>query len=151
MDCRRLHPILPLLALALMVVALVCSPAPAAAARPGIGRATPAAAQPAWMGPPPSAAGPLERRLANWPAWSLPAPLPRPDRGDLIWPAWFQGEWEVSSTPAEGSEPPLRWRARFQTDGEGGAFADRAFNAGEIGKVLLGLSLIHISEPTRPY
>ena len=151
MDCRRLHPILPLLALALMVVALVCPPAPAAAAQSAIGMATPAAAQPAWTGPPPSAPGPLERRLAKWPAWSLPAPLPRPDRGDLIWPAWFQGEWEVSSTPEEGSEPPLRWRARFQADGEDGALADRAFNAGQIGAALLGDGLISVrNDPANP-
>jgi len=151
MDYRRLHPILPLLALALMVIALVCPPAPAAAAQPGIGMATPAAAQSAWMSPQPSAPGPLERRLANWPAWSLPAPLPRPDRGDLIWPAWFQGEWEVSSTPAEGSEPPQRWRARFQADGEDGALADRAFNAGQIGSALLGDGLISVrNDPANP-
>ncbi len=146
-----MHPILPLLALALIVVSLVCPPAPAAAAQPGIGMATPAAAQPAWMGPPPAAPGPLKRRLANWPAWSLPAPLPRPNRGDLIWPAWFEGEWEVSSSPAEGSEPPLRWRARFQADGEGGAVADRAFNAGQIGAALLGNGLISVrNDPANP-
>jgi hypothetical protein len=151
MDCRRLHPILPLLALALMVVSLVCPPPRAAAAQPGMEMATPAAPQPARAVPRPSPPAPLERRLASWPDWSLPAPLPRPERGDLIWPAWFRGEWEVSSTPAEGSEPPLRWRARFQTDGEGGAFADRAFNAGEIGKVLLGDGLISVrNDPANP-
>jgi hypothetical protein len=57
----------------------------------------------------------------------------------------------VSSTPAEGSEPPLRWRARFQADGEGGALADRAFNAGEIGKALLGDGLISVrNDPANP-
>lgn len=151
MDCRRLHPILPLLALALVVVFLVCPPPRAAAAQPGMGMATPAAPHPARAVPGPSPPAPLERRLASWPAWSLPAPLPRPDRGDLIWPAWFRGEWEVSSTPAEGSEPPLRWRARFQADGEGGAIADRAFNAGEIGKALLGDGLISVrNDPANP-
>ena len=149
MDCRRLHPILPLLALALMVVSLVCPPAPAAAAQPGM--ATAVAAPRGWLGPAPSTPGPLERRLANWPAWSLPAPLPRPERGDLIWPAWFRGEWEVSSTPAEGSEPPLRWRARFQAVGEDGALADRAFNAGQIGAALLGDGLISVrNDPANP-
>ena len=149
MDCRRLHPILPLLALALMVVSLVCPPAPAAAAQPGM--ATAAAAPRAWLGPAPSTPGPLEGRLASWPAWSLPAPLPRPERGDLVWPAWFRGEWEVSSTPAEGSEPPLRWRARFQAVGEDGALADRAFNAGQIGAALLGDGLISVrNDPANP-
>jgi hypothetical protein len=151
MDCRRLHPILPLLALGLMLVALIWTPVRAAAAQPDIGMERPAAAHPAWLGPPPSASGPLEQRLANWPAWSLPAPLPRPERGDLVWPAWFRGEWEVSSTPAEGSEPPLRWRARFQADGEDGALADRAFNAGQIGAALLGDGLISVrNDPANP-
>jgi len=151
MDCRRLQPILPLLALALMVVSLVCLPPRAAAAQSGMGMATPTAPHPARAVPRPSPPSPLERRLASWPAWSLPAPLPRPDRGDLIWPIWFRGEWEVSSTPAEGSEPPLRWRARFQADGEDGALADRAFNAGQIGAALLGDGLISVrNDPANP-
>ena len=150
MDCRRLHPILPLLALVLVVV-LVGPPPRAAAAQPGMGIGTPAAPQPARAVPSPSSPNSLERRLASWPNWNLPAPLPRPDRGDLIWPAWFRGEWEVSSSPAEGSEPPLRWRARFQADGEGGARADRAFNASQIGKVLLGDGLISVrNDPSNP-
>ena len=151
MDCRRLPPILALLALTLTVVALVCPPDPAAAAQPGMTMATPAALQPASTFPPPSAPGPLERRLASWPAWSLPAPLTRPGRDDLIWPAWFRGEWEVSSTPTEGAEPPLHWRARFVADGNDGAVADRAFNAGQIGKALLGDGLISVrNDPANP-
>lgn len=149
-DCR-LHPILALLALTLMVVALVCPPAPAAAALPAMAMATRAEPLPARALPQPSAPGPLERRLASWPAWSLPAPLPRPERGDLIWPTWFQGEWEVSSIAAAGTEPPLRWRARFVAAGDDGVVADRAFNAGQIGAALLGDGLISVrNDPTNP-
>ncbi len=39
----------------------------------------------------------LPARAAQWPEWSLPAPLPRPDRQDLVYPAWFAGRWQVSS------------------------------------------------------
>lgn len=39
----------------------------------------------------------LPARAAQWPEWSLPAPLPRPERQDLIYPAWFAGRWQVSS------------------------------------------------------
>lgn len=151
MVSRRLHPILALLALTLMVVALVCPPDAAAAAQPGMAMATPIEPPPAMSLPPPSSPGLLERRLASWPAWSLPAPLPRPDRDDLIWPAWFRGEWEVSSTSADGAEPPLGWRARFVPSGNGGAVADRAFNASQIGKALLGDELISVrNDPANP-
>ena len=77
--------------------------------------------------------------------------LPRPDRGDLIWPAWFKGEWEVSSSPAAGHDPPLHWRARFLADGGGAVVADRSFNAGEIGKALLGDQLLAVrNDPSNP-
>lgn len=146
-----MHPIVALLALTLMVVALVCPPAPAAAAQPGMAMASPREPQPARSLPPPSAPEPLERRLASWPAWSLPAPLPRPGRDDLIWPAWFRGEWVVSSKPAEGVEPRLEWRARFVPNGHGGTVADRAFNASQIGKALLGDGLISVrNDPSNP-
>jgi hypothetical protein len=151
MDCRRLHPILALLALTLMVVALVCPLGNTAAAQAGIAMATPIEPLPARSLPPPADSGLLERRLASWPAWSLPAPLPRPSRDDLIWPDWFQGEWEVSSTPADGAEPPLRWRARFVPNGNNGAVGDRAFNASQIGKALLGDGLISVrNDPANP-
>ena len=151
MDWRRLHPILALLALTLMVVALVCPLDTAAAAQAGIAMATPMEPLSARSLPPPADPGLLERRLASWPAWSLPAPLPRPGRDDLIWPDWFRGEWEVSSTPTDGAEPPVRWRARFVPNGNNGAIGDRAFNASQIGKALLGEGLISVrNDPANP-
>lgn len=152
MSCRRQSPILPLLALILLVLVMVRPPALAAAALPGTSAIKPAAAsRPAWMESTPALLAPLEQRLGAWPAWSLPAPLPRPGREDLIWPAWFRGEWDVSTTPAEGAEPPLRWRARFLPDGRGGAVADRAFNASQIGAALLGDQLLGVrNDPANP-
>lgn len=149
MDHRRLHPILPLLALALMVVALVGPPAGAAVALPGM--AITAAEAPAPSSAADAPAGPLERRLASWPTWSLPAPLPRPGRRDLVWPAWFTGSWEVSSTAATGAPLGQHWQARFVADGKGGAVADRAFNASQIGTALLGDGLISVrNDPANP-
>ncbi len=81
------------------------------------------------------AAGPLEERLEHWPQWSLPAPLPRPGRGDLIYPSWFEGHWSVSDP---GNEPPLVWEARFRPDGRGGIVGERAANAAAVGRALLG-------------
>ena len=152
MSCSRYSPILPLLALVLLAQLLMLPPAPAAAALSGApALEAPAPSRPSREGST-SALPSLEQRLTSWPAWSLPAPLQRPGREDLIWPAWFRGEWEVSSTPAEGAEPPLRWRARFQAESRGGgAVADRAFNAGQIGAALLGDGLISVrNDPANP-
>jgi hypothetical protein len=98
----------------------------------------------------PDAMGPLGQRLEQWPAWSLPAPLPRPGRDDLLYPDWFAGSWQVSS-PAEAGEPPLHWRARFRRDGRGRVVGERAFNAAAIGRALLGERLLTVQDdPQNP-
>jgi hypothetical protein len=132
MTCRWWKAILPpLLALAIALAGLVAPPV--AAAAPG------------------SAPEPLEQRLFAWPAWSLPAPLPRPGRRDLVWPSWFVGEWQVSSAEADGAGPTLSWRARFRADGQGGAVADRAYNASAIGRAVLGAELLSVADdPANP-
>ncbi|MGA1304617.1 MAG: DUF6816 family protein [Cyanobium sp.] len=103
-------------------------------------------------GPAAAAPDPLEQRLHAWPAWSLPAPLPRPGRRDLVWPAWFAGDWEVSSEDADGEDgPALHWHARFHADGAGGAVADRAFNAQAIGRAAFGDQRLSVTDdPTNP-
>ena len=63
-----------------------------------------------------AAPDPLEQRLLAWPAWSLPAPLPRPGRRDLVWPAWFAGDWEVSSEDAEGETTVVGRRSALPSD-----------------------------------
>lgn len=98
----------------------------------------------------PGATGPLGKRLEQWPAWSLPAPLPRPGRDDLLYPDWFAGSWQVSS-PAEADEPPLHWQARFRPDGRGRVVGERAFNAAAIGHALLGERLLTVQDdPENP-
>lgn len=96
-------------------------------------------------------ASPLERRLEQWPAWRLPAPLARPGRSAPPWPAWFSGEWEVETltdsghtTPSTESSPP--WRARFHADGHGNARAVRACNALAVGRSLLGERLLSVQD-----
>ncbi len=94
----------------------------------------------------------LPARAAQWPEWSLPAPLPRPERQDLIYPAWFAGRWQVSSGA-------ISFEARFcqQPDpgqpgrGERAVVGDRAFNALSIGKAVLGEQLLSVrSDPANP-
>jgi hypothetical protein len=93
----------------------------------------------------------LDQRLQTWPDWRLPAPLPRPDRrGDLLYPAWFAGEWQVTSLDltAEGETgEPLRHQARFLIDAKQRVVADRAFNALAIGNAVLGSALLTVEQP----
>jgi len=98
-------------------------------------------------------ASPLERRLQQWPAWRLPAPLPRPGRQAPLWPGWFSGEWQVESVlvPDEPGDPSPIWQARFRADGQGGAVADRACNALAVGRSLLGERLLSVQDdPANP-
>ena len=101
----------------------------------------------------------LADRIREWPAWRLPAPLPRARQRDLAWPAWFVGDWRVSSAVlpdgriAAGETQPeeLIWTVRFCADGRGGALADRAFNARSVGKALLGDELLMVQDdPANP-
>ena len=95
----------------------------------------------------------LPARAAQWPEWSLPAPLPRPERQDLIYPAWFAGRWQVSSGA-------ISFEARFCQQpevtgkpgrGERAVVGDRAFNALNIGKAVLGEQLLSVrSDPANP-
>ena len=85
----------------------------------------------------------LPARAADWPAWSLPAPLPRPGQGDLVYPAWFEGRWQVRS---DG----ISYEARFHPQ-NGGVVGDRAFNAEGVGRALLGDQLLSVDDdPANP-
>lgn len=108
----------------------------------GLGVAAPAAAAGPFSSP---SGSPLQRRLTAWPQWSLPAPLQRPGQGDLIYPAWFAGEWQV-----EGRDG-LRHRVRFLPQPDGSARGDRAFNAEAVGRALLGEQLLRVAnDPANP-
>ncbi|MEI8250708.1 MAG: DUF6816 family protein [Synechococcus sp. ELA057] len=114
---------------------------------PGLLLAAPAAAL---SGP----GGPLQTRLEQWPAWRLPAPLPRPGDRAPAWPDWFAGEWQVQSTSLEattdaGGRPDPPWRARFVADPGGRVVADRAFNADSLGQALLGDQLRDVRDDHR--
>lgn len=120
----------------------------------------------------PAGRGVLAERLAHWPDWSLPAPLPRPGRRDLVYPDAFEGTWEVrseevlsaevrsdqvrsaevrSAEMAPGSTAPLTYRVRFERNRRGELVGDRAFNAAQVGKALLGPQLLTVAnDPANP-
>jgi hypothetical protein len=96
--------------------------------------------------------GLLDARLAVWPQWRLPGPLPRPGRADLEYPAWFAGDWLVSSL--EDGAPPQEtrhWPVRFRTTPGGGVVGERAANARAVGRALLGEALREVrDDPANP-
>jgi hypothetical protein len=94
---------------------------------------------------------PLEQRLTHWPQWQLPAPLPRPGRSDLEYPAWFTGQWQVTVRDPDGVDPELRYTVRFREDSRGAVVGDRAFNARAVGRALLGEALLAVAnDPANP-
>ena len=96
----------------------------------------------------PAWASPLSERVDQWPVWSLPGPLKRPSsKGDLIYPDWFEGLWEVNSIDVDAPEDaPLTHQARFVRDRRGRLVSDRSFNALAIGKALLGDQLLRVED-----
>ena len=93
----------------------------------------------------------LEQRIDAWPTWSLPAPLPRPGQKDLIYPAWFAGNWQATNHDPSGNEPDLHYTVRFNTDPKGQVVGDRAYNASAIGRALLGPQLLEVrNDPRNP-
>ena len=99
----------------------------------------------------PAVASTLEQRLEGWPAWSLPAPLPRPGARDLVYPAWFEGNWRATSADLSGVEPEIEYAVRFIQDPSGRIVGDRAFNANSVGRALLGEQLQRVrNDPQNP-
>jgi hypothetical protein len=98
-----------------------------------------------------AAAEPLQQRLESWPHWQLPAPLPRPGRSDLVYPAWFEGQWQVRAIDPDGVEPELHYSVRFTADNRGAVVGDRAFNASAVGRAVLGDVLLTVqNDPANP-
>ena len=91
-----------------------------------------------------TAAGPLSLRLEQWPAWQLPAPLPRPSPGDdLIYPSWFEGDWALSSSDGISAE------VHFERRADGAVVGARAANAMAIGRAVLGEELLEVEEGSK--
>ncbi|MFM2080639.1 MAG: hypothetical protein RLZZ124_273 [Cyanobacteriota bacterium] len=91
----------------------------------------------------------LQQRLDSWPEWRLPAPLPRPGRGDLLYPDWFEGRWQATLRDPAGLEPELQVALRFRQRSDGAVVGDRAFNAAAIGRALLGDALLSVRDDPR--
>jgi len=94
----------------------------------------------AWPGTAAAADDPLVGRLGQWPDWRLPAPLARPRGGDLVYPDWFAGAWQVQDS--EGT----RYTVRFRTRTDGAVVGERAANAFAVGRAVLGERLRSVQD-----
>ncbi len=121
---------------------------------------------------PMATAGTLGDRAARFPNWQAKPPV-RVARGDLAYPQWMAGHWEVTSTLVEAIAPlaptlvtpgfesnrryldrALHFRVRFDAPVEAPSevVADRVYNGLEIAKAYLGENKgISVSiDPTNP-
>ncbi|WP_199320327.1 DUF6816 family protein [Leptolyngbya sp. FACHB-261] len=115
----------------------------------------------------PMQAGPLAERMAQFPDWG--SPRTQRAQGDLIYPDWFQGTWQVSTklvdlvaplapeitTPGfEGNRSllnqPVHFQARFNGK-PGRIVADRTFNGRNLAKAYLGNAVQNVkADPADP-
>ncbi len=72
----------------------------------------------------------IVKRKSSWPEWTLPAPFRWPKlKDDLIYPNWFEGEWDVvSSIVGEDKEESIKHVAKFFLDSSNRIVADREYN-----------------------
>jgi hypothetical protein len=113
-------------------------------------------------------AGQLENHLAGFPNWqklTVKAAL-----GDLIYPDWMAGTWNVTSTLVDLAAPlapdiitpgfesnrrslnvPVSFTVRFVRDTKHNLVADRAFNGLNLARAYLGGTVIAVkTDPTSP-
>jgi hypothetical protein len=115
----------------------------------------------AWAAlPAPPQGSPLQQRLAAFPHWQALPKLP-PAQGDLIYPQWFAGDWQVTSTLTEQFAPlspaitspgfesnrrwlnqPVRFPVRFGRNSGGQVVADRVFNGLSLARAYLGETVV---------
>jgi len=87
----------------------------------------------------------LSERLQQFPEWQLPAPLPRPRRGDLEYPSWFEGRWQLEASDGVSAQ------VRFKRRNDGAVVGERAGNAMAIGRAVLGDALLEVEDdPSNP-
>ena len=84
----------------------------------------------------------LERREKAWPAWTLTDLKNSDTKKDLIYPSWFEGDWEVYSQDlSDLSHEKVKYKVHFKKNQFGQIVGDRANNSESIGKAILGEKL----------
>tara|TARA_Y100000589_G_scaffold212864_1_gene200714 strand:- start:961 stop:1671 length:711 start_codon:yes stop_codon:yes gene_type:complete len=81
----------------------------------------------------------LERREQEWPSWNLISLKNSDIKKDLIYPIWFEGNWEIYSKDLNDLyAEPVKYSVRFKKNELGQIVGDRANNSESIGKAILG-------------
>ena len=72
----------------------------------------------------------LSERKLIWPDWRFPSFMKRPGlKDDLIYPAWFEGVWDVTSEiESDQNQKPTIHSAKFINNTYGDLIADREYN-----------------------
>ena len=72
----------------------------------------------------------LSERKLIWPDWRFPSSIKRPGlKDDLIYPDWFEGEWDVTSEiESDQNQEPIIHSAKFIYNTSGNLIADREYN-----------------------
>lgn len=114
-----------------------------------------------WLLTPRAIAGTLSDRVMQFPQWSGMVAV-EAARGDLVYPDWFSGTWEATSTLREMQAPlapdlmtpgfegnrqyldqPVTFAVKFgATSNNNAVVADRAFNGKNIAQAYLGAATV---------
>ncbi len=72
----------------------------------------------------------LSERKSIWPDWRFPSSIKRPGlKDDLIYPAWFEGVWDVNSEiEGDKNQESIFHSAKFIHNTSGNLIADREYN-----------------------
>ena len=72
----------------------------------------------------------LLERKSTWPDWRIPTFLKRPNlKEDLIYPEWFEGEWDVNSKiEVDKNKESIFHSAKFIRNSSGELVAEREYN-----------------------
>jgi len=81
----------------------------------------------------------LVKREMIWPNWNLTKLQSSDIKKDLIYPAWFEGDWRVQSQDLnDTSQKPIFYKVNFLKNQSGQIVGNRLENSKSIGKELFG-------------
>jgi len=94
----------------------------------------------------------LERREQSWPAWKLINLKNSDIKIDLIYPSWFEGNWEIYSTDLNDiSAEPVMYKVKFKKNELGQVVGDRSKNSESIGRAILGERLKKVKSDPKSF
>ncbi len=94
----------------------------------------------------------LVRREQSWPAWKLINLKNSDIKKDLVYPSWFEGDWEIYSKDLNDlSAESVRYKVKFKKNESGQVVGDRAKNSESIGRAILGERLKKVKSDPKSF